>query len=84
MPQRDLFGGLPGDPGETLPGPRGWDEVISAGKEAQLIARIAGCDFRPLRFQGWLGKRLTCSFGWSYDFDHGEFQRRCNCRTAGN
>ncbi|RYY44675.1 MAG: alpha-ketoglutarate-dependent dioxygenase AlkB [Sphingomonadales bacterium] len=25
----------------------------------------------PFRFQGWIGKRLTASFGWHYDFDQG-------------
>lgn len=27
--------------------------------------------FPPFRFQSWEGKRLTASFGWTYDFDTG-------------
>ena len=27
----------------------------------------------PFRFHGWLGKRLTASFGWNYDFDTARF-----------
>jgi len=71
----DLFGSQPGDGAGRLQGLRSWDEAISPAREAQLIARIDGSDLRPSRFQGWLGKRLTCSFGWSYDFDHGRFER---------
>jgi hypothetical protein len=31
---------------------------------------LAAC---RLRFQGWVGKRLTVSFGWHYDFDSATF-----------
>jgi alkylated DNA repair dioxygenase AlkB len=27
----------------------------------------------PFRFQGWLGKRKTRTFGWRYDFDDSSF-----------
>jgi alkylated DNA repair dioxygenase AlkB len=27
----------------------------------------------PFRFQGWLGKRLTASVGWRYDFENASF-----------
>ena len=30
-------------------------------------------DLSPFRFQGWVGKRLTVSFGWRYDFDDASF-----------
>jgi alkylated DNA repair protein (DNA oxidative demethylase) len=38
-----------------------------------LIGRIAGIDLAPFRFQGWLAKRLTATFGWRYDFDDASF-----------
>ncbi len=50
-------------------------EVISASEERDLIASIDGLELSPFRFQGWLGKRLTASFGWRYDFDTGCFGR---------
>jgi len=46
-------------------------DIVDATEEAALIAAIDATDPTPFRFQGWLGKRLTTSFGWSYDFDRG-------------
>ncbi len=46
-------------------------DIVDAAEEAALIAAIDATDPTPFRFQGWLGKRLTSSFGWSYDFDRG-------------
>lgn len=42
--------------------------IVSAEEEADLIRRINGSALEPFRFQQWLGKRLTRSFGWRYDF----------------
>ncbi|MBB4840192.1 alkylated DNA repair dioxygenase AlkB [Sphingomonas kyeonggiensis] len=42
--------------------------IVSAEEEADLIRRINGAALEPFRFQQWLGKRLTHSFGWRYDF----------------
>ena len=42
---------------------------LSAEEEAALIAHVEGLPFRPFEFQGFLGKRETVSFGWSYRFD---------------
>ncbi len=42
---------------------------LSAAEEQALIARIAALPFRPFEYQGFLGKRETVSFGWSYRFD---------------
>jgi len=42
--------------------------LIDAAEERMLIDRIDAADLTPFRFQGWTGKRLTASFGWSYDF----------------
>ena len=55
-----------------LPGLAYGEEVLDAAEEAAMIAAIDGCDLTPFRFQGWTGKRLTASFGWSYDFDRGK------------
>jgi alkylated DNA repair protein (DNA oxidative demethylase) len=62
--QADLF---------TPPGPSVATraDIVDAAEEAALIAAIEATDPTPFRFQGWLGKRLTSSFGWSYDFDRG-------------
>ena len=49
--------------------------MIDAREEVELIARIDGEALSPFRFQGWLGKRLTRSFGWSYDLDRGRLER---------
>lgn len=68
MGQADLFGA------PAIPGFRSEDALIDALEEADLIARIDGEDLSAFRFQGWLGKRLTHSFGWAYDFDNGSFQ----------
>jgi alkylated DNA repair dioxygenase AlkB len=48
-------------------------DLITREVETELIARIDAIDLTPFRFQGWLGKRVTASFGWSYDFDNASF-----------
>jgi alkylated DNA repair dioxygenase AlkB len=48
-------------------------EFITPEEELSLIAWIAGLPLTPFRFQGWLGKRLTATFGWRYDFDDASF-----------
>jgi alkylated DNA repair dioxygenase AlkB len=42
---------------------------LSEAEEASLVEHIAALPFRPFEFQGFLGKRETVSFGWSYRFD---------------
>ena len=44
-------------------------DLIVPVEESELLARLAGLDFRPFEFQRFLGKRRTVSFGWSYRFD---------------
>lgn len=56
-----------------LPGLDYREALVSPGEESALIAGIDSLPLAPFRFQGWLGKRLTASFGWSYDFDRGTF-----------
>lgn len=65
--QADLFGQ------PLLPGLRQEHEFITAEEERALIARIDATDLTPFRFQQWTGKRLTRSYGWSYDFQTGAF-----------
>ena len=63
--QLDLFGT------PLLPGLSYGEAVLDAAEEAALVEAIDECELTPFRFQGWTGKRLTASFGWSYDFDRG-------------
>lgn len=71
--EHDLFGALVEPP--VIPGLASCDDVLSPAQETELIARIDASDLAPFRFQGWLGKRLTRSFGWTYDFDNGSFEQ---------
>ena len=43
--------------------------IITPSEERALVASIDRAELSPFRFQGWLGKRLTASYGWRYDFD---------------
>jgi DNA oxidative demethylase len=65
--QLDLFA-APLVPGLTYA-----QDLITPAEEVALIARIDASHLEPFRFQGWLGKRLTASFGWRYDFDNAAF-----------
>ena len=49
------------------------EEFIRPEEEAQLLERLQKLDLAPFRFQGWVGKRRTQSFGWRYDFDDASF-----------
>jgi alkylated DNA repair protein (DNA oxidative demethylase) len=46
---------------------------VTPDEEQTLIASIDAADLSPFRFHGWLGKRLTASYGWCYDFDDASF-----------
>lgn len=48
-------------------------DIVSAEEEAALIAHIDETGLSQFRFQQWTGKRLTRSYGWSYDFSTGVF-----------
>jgi hypothetical protein len=65
--QHDLFA----EP--RLPGLSLFEDRVQHAEEQALIAAIDGVELSPFRFQGWLGKRLTAAYGWSYDFDTGRF-----------
>ena len=66
----DLFGA------PELPGLVYAESLLSDAEERALIERINTYELTPFRFQGWLGKRLTVTFGWSYDFEAATFGRR--------
>ena len=57
----------------VVPGLTTRDDFLSTVEEANLIAQIDATSLNPFRFQQWTGKRLTHSFGWSYDFETGRF-----------
>lgn len=59
----------------VLPGFSAQEEIVSEEEGAALIAQIDNAGLSPFRFQGWEGKRLTTSFGWTYDFDRGRLGR---------
>jgi alkylated DNA repair dioxygenase AlkB len=63
----DLFGA------PVLPGLATAEDLVSAAEEQALIAAIDAAPLAPFRFQGWTGKRLTVSYGWTYDFDSARF-----------
>jgi alkylated DNA repair dioxygenase AlkB len=63
----DLFGA------PLLPGLAYRDALIDAREEDKLIAHIDAAGLTPFQFQQWEGKRLTRSFGWTYDFQTGRF-----------
>lgn len=56
-----------------IPGLSYREDLISRDEELRLIDGIDASALKPFRFQGWLGKRLTSSFGWRYDFDDARF-----------
>jgi alkylated DNA repair dioxygenase AlkB len=49
--------------------------IVTASEEAVLIRAIDAAGIEPFRFQQWLGKRLTRSFGWRYDFTDSSFSQ---------
>ena len=61
--QSDLF------EGPRLAGLSQGESIVTRNEEQALIASIDAATLSPFRFHGWLGKRLTASFGWSYDFE---------------
>lgn len=56
-----------------LPGLDYREGIITETEERELIGRIDGAELSPFKFQQWTGKRLTHSYGWSYDFETGRF-----------
>lgn len=56
-----------------LPGLAYRARFVAEAEETALVARIDAAGLSPFRFQRWTGKRLTRSYGWSYDFEAGRF-----------
>ena len=44
-------------------------DFLSQDEEAALVVQLDALPFKPFEFHGFLGKRQTISFGWSYRFD---------------
>jgi alkylated DNA repair protein (DNA oxidative demethylase) len=65
--QPDLFGE------DILPGLAHAPNLLTPAEEAALIDRLSDVGLSPFRFQNWLGKRETASFGWRYDFTDASF-----------
>jgi DNA oxidative demethylase len=59
--------------GPCLPGLAQGEGIVTPEEERALIASINAAGLSPFRFHAWLGKRLTASFGWHYDFETGRF-----------
>jgi DNA oxidative demethylase len=51
------------------------NDLVSPSEEQALTAAIDATQLSPFRFQGWTGKRLTVSYGWTYDFETGRLER---------
>lgn len=49
--------------------------LISTDEEQALVVEMAHLPFRAFEFHGFLGRRRTVSFGWSYDFNGGGLQQ---------
>jgi alkylated DNA repair protein (DNA oxidative demethylase) len=47
--------------------------IVTPSEERALIAGVNAAELSPFRFHGWLGKRLTISYGRRYDFDDASF-----------
>src|SRR5262249_31222312 len=47
--------------------------IVTPDEERTLIASIYAAELSAFRSQGWLGKRLTATYGWRYDFDDASF-----------
>jgi alkylated DNA repair dioxygenase AlkB len=56
-----------------LPGLTQAEGIVTGNEERALIASIDVTKLSPFRFHGWLGKRMTASFGWNYDFERQRF-----------
>jgi alkylated DNA repair dioxygenase AlkB len=54
-----------------IPGLATAEDFVTQAEEQALIAAIDHETLTPFQFHQWTGKRLTHSFGWSYDFQTG-------------
>ena len=54
---------------QSLAGLSQAEDIVTPREEQSLIMSIDAAELSPFRFHQWLGKRLTASYGWRYDFD---------------
>jgi alkylated DNA repair dioxygenase AlkB len=52
-----------------LPGLAQAEGIVTPDEEQALIASIDAAGLSPFQFHDWIGRRLTASFGWNYDFE---------------
>jgi hypothetical protein len=52
-----------------LPGLAQAEGIVTPDEEQALIASVEAAGLLPFRFHDWIGRRLTASFGWNYDFE---------------
>ncbi len=75
MTQGDLFGDVFGNQSGAAPalpaGMRYASELISVDEERALVEAMRDLPFREFQFHGFVGRRRTVSYGWSYDFNGG-------------
>ncbi len=64
--QLSLFAGADPDAPEGL---EYRPDFLAVEEERTLAERMAGLPFQEFQFHGFVGKRRTVSFGWSYRFD---------------
>jgi alkylated DNA repair dioxygenase AlkB len=62
--QQDLFA----EPDDRPAGLRYERELITPAEEAALLPHVRDLPFEAFDFHGFLGKRRTVSYGWSYEF----------------
>lgn len=43
-------------------------EFVTVEEETELLREIAGLEFRPFDFHGYIAKRRIVAYGWDYDF----------------
>jgi hypothetical protein len=55
----------------VLPGLSLAEDCIRPGDERAFITTLDAIELMSFRFQGWLGNRLTASFGWRYSYGPG-------------
>ena len=55
--------------GPLLAGLAQGEDIVTADEARALVEEIDRVELPPFRFHGWVGKRLTASFGWHYDFE---------------
>lgn len=64
------------EPSYSLPeGFRYQPDLISPAEERVLVEHLAKLAFTEFEFRGYVGKRRTVSFGWTYDFSREELRK---------